>query len=138
MSITRYHVILWPPSVHSGFSHLGSRMSAATANICVAVLALPHLLAEMTTFWMATTIRRPDTANSRAITTIATQADRRLSPTRDTRAAVTSSLSASGSRNAPITVVCCRRRAMSVSYTHLRAHETDSYLVCRLLLEKKK
>src|SRR5665647_1139433 len=24
---------------------------------------------------------------------------------------------------------------MSVSYTHLRAHETDSYLVCRLLLE---
>src|SRR5665647_3840914 len=26
----------------------------------------------------------------------------------------------------------------SLSYTHLRAHETDSYLVCRLLLEKKK
>src|SRR5664279_3911135 len=24
-----------------------------------------------------------------------------------------------------------------VSYTHLRAHETDSYIVCRLLLEKK-
>ena len=28
--------------------------------------------------------------------------------------------------------------ANPVSYTHLRAHETDSYLVCRLLLEKKK
>src|SRR5665647_3891068 len=28
--------------------------------------------------------------------------------------------------------------AYPVSYTHLRAHETDSYLVCRLLLEKKK
>ena len=28
--------------------------------------------------------------------------------------------------------------AGTVSYTHLRAHETDSYLVCRLLLEKKK
>ena len=28
--------------------------------------------------------------------------------------------------------------AIPVSYTHLRAHETDSYLVCRLLLEKKK
>ena len=28
--------------------------------------------------------------------------------------------------------------AYTVSYTHLRAHETDSYLVCRLLLEKKK
>src|SRR5664279_3099989 len=26
--------------------------------------------------------------------------------------------------------------ARAVSYTHLRAHETDSYLVCRLLLEK--
>src|SRR5680860_1544911 len=29
-------------------------------------------------------------------------------------------------------------RLLPVSYTHLRAHETDSYLVCRLLLEKKK
>src|SRR5680860_1888115 len=27
--------------------------------------------------------------------------------------------------------------SQTVSYTHLRAHETDSYLVCRLLLEKK-
>src|SRR5664279_2222739 len=27
---------------------------------------------------------------------------------------------------------------VAVSYTHLRAHETDSYLVCRLLLENKK
>src|SRR5665647_3747184 len=31
---------------------------------------------------------------------------------------------------------CCI--ILPVSYTHLRAHETDSYLVCRLLLEKKK
>src|SRR5665647_3830611 len=30
------------------------------------------------------------------------------------------------------------RAIVTVSYTHLRAHETDSYLVCRLLLEKKK
>src|SRR5665647_2461103 len=29
------------------------------------------------------------------------------------------------------------QRQGTVSYTHLRAHETDSYLVCRLLLEKK-
>src|SRR5680860_634171 len=29
-------------------------------------------------------------------------------------------------------------QVLAVSYTHLRAHETDSYLVCRLLLEKKK
>ena len=27
---------------------------------------------------------------------------------------------------------------VSVSYTHLRAHETKANLVCRLLLEKKK
>ena len=27
---------------------------------------------------------------------------------------------------------------LSVSYTHLRAHETSAHLVCRLLLEKKK
>ncbi|WP_460381702.1 hypothetical protein [Staphylococcus aureus] len=26
---------------------------------------------------------------------------------------------------------------ISVSYTHLRAHETTLHLVCRLLLEKK-
>ena len=31
-----------------------------------------------------------------------------------------------------------RQKLEAVSYTHLRAHETDSYLVCRLLLEKKK
>ena len=29
-------------------------------------------------------------------------------------------------------------RAIPVSYTHLRAHETPEHLVCRLLLEKKK
>ena len=29
-------------------------------------------------------------------------------------------------------------RSKPVSYTHLRAHETLRYLVCRLLLEKKK
>ena len=28
--------------------------------------------------------------------------------------------------------------ARTVSYTHLRAHETEADLVCRLLLEKKK
>src|SRR5680860_1723870 len=33
--------------------------------------------------------------------------------------------------------VCFLRVIIPVSYTHLRAHETDSYLVCRLLLEKK-
>src|SRR5450756_2639225 len=32
----------------------------------------------------------------------------------------------------------CGIRPMTVSYTHLRAHETRHDLVCRLLLEKKK
>ena len=35
----------------------------------------------------------------------------------------------------PIIGVCLG--AQSVSYTHLRAHETEADLVCRLLLEKK-
>src|SRR5680860_1115929 len=35
-------------------------------------------------------------------------------------------------------LVDLKGRRYPVSYTHLRAHETDSYLVCRLLLEKKK
>src|SRR5665647_3787528 len=44
---------------------------------------------------------------------------------------------------APPSLRCASRVAIGlafgpVSYTHLRAHETDSYLVCRLLLEKKK
>ena len=30
-----------------------------------------------------------------------------------------------------------RHSPISVSYTHLRAHETPEHLVCRLLLEKK-
>ena len=35
-------------------------------------------------------------------------------------------------------IVAINEVAFSVSYTHLRAHETRSNLVCRLLLEKKK
>ena len=45
--------------------------------------------------------------------------------------------------NAQIEFSALREAAASyqidaVSYTHLRAHETGAYLVCRLLLEKKK
>src|SRR5665647_3817889 len=56
---------------------------------------------------------------------------RRLVPTRtiDTRSAI-ERLWDAPPRDA--------RLSWPVSYTHLRAHETDSYLVCRLLLEKKK
>src|SRR5680860_1741715 len=53
-----------------------------------------------------------------------------------------------GAADSPLAEVCARARGVhiavargatssrAVSYTHLRAHETDSYLVCRLLLEK--
>ena len=37
-----------------------------------------------------------------------------------------------------ILFTCINWTLLSVSYTHLRAHETRSNLVCRLLLEKKK
>src|SRR5664279_3587634 len=36
--------------------------------------------------------------------------------------------------NVPAPFVCASNPLDAVSYTHLRAHETDSYLVCRLLL----
>ena len=39
---------------------------------------------------------------------------------------------------APLEGVELLSNAAPVSYTHLRAHETRSNLVCRLLLEKKK
>ena len=38
----------------------------------------------------------------------------------------------------PAAVISRSTRGWSVSYTHLRAHETKANLVCRLLLEKKK
>ena len=42
-------------------------------------------------------------------------------------------------KNNKITKFCkSRATAVTVSYTHLRAHETSLHLVCRLLLEKKK
>ena len=37
-----------------------------------------------------------------------------------------------------IAVIDGKSGAETVSYTHLRAHETPEHLVCRLLLEKKK
>src|SRR5665647_3985118 len=39
-------------------------------------------------------------------------------------------------RNFPLIITTILYCITSVSYTHLRAHETASYLVCRLLLEK--
>ena len=52
----------------------GSRMIAKMASIWLAVLTLPHRLAGMTNRSAAATMRSPETANSRAMITIATQA----------------------------------------------------------------
>ena len=41
-----------------------------------------------------------------------------------------------GSFLRPETLKKARRDFEAVSYTHLRAHETEADLVCRLLLEK--
>src|SRR5680860_1896433 len=40
-----------------------------------------------------------------------------------------------GSGKSTIITTASTLWSIPVSYTHLRAHETDSYLVCRLLLE---
>src|SRR5665647_1494204 len=46
------------------------------------------------------------------------------------------STSGTGSEMTPVAVITNVEEGIkAVSYTHLRAHETDSYLVCRLLLE---
>eukprot|EP00658_Telonema_sp_P-2_P035348 TRINITY_DN25725_c0_g1_i2.p1 TRINITY_DN25725_c0_g1~~TRINITY_DN25725_c0_g1_i2.p1 ORF type:complete len:125 (+),score=18.64 TRINITY_DN25725_c0_g1_i2:216-590(+) len=51
-------------------------------------------------------------------------------------------LATSGARQMPFVIalrsMSSRGYGGTVSYTHLRAHETPEHLVCRLLLEKKK
>ena len=71
---------------------------------------------------------------------------RRTLPSRQTWRVLTSSGSSSLSppNRSPCAAASGCRRGLSasspasVSYTHLRAHETPEHLVCRLLLEKKK
>src|SRR5678815_5894852 len=48
-----------------------------------------------------------------------------------------SSPAMAATRSLPPPCASCSRRPRTVSYTHLRAHETPEHLVCRLLLEKK-
>ena len=75
-------------------------------------MTLPRPLAGMTTpCWPAAT-RRPLTANSRATTTMATQASTRSRLTSANSAATISSLSAIGSMTLPNVVTDWRERAM--------------------------
>ena len=84
---------------------------AITAAICSTVLILPSQLAEITMPRSAAIARIMVTANSRAMITIATQASRRSSETRETSAATISSLSAIGSISLPKVVTASRERA---------------------------
>ncbi len=81
------------------------------ATICVTVFTLPHQLAAITTPSLAATIRMPDTMNSRAMIMRATHDGRTCCSTSTSNAAVTSSLSASGSMNFPRVVTSLRLRA---------------------------
>ncbi len=87
-------------------------ISANTAATWSAVFSFPSQLAAITTPWSAATVRRPVTANSRAMITIATHAASRPSETSETSAAMISTLSASGSISFPNVVTSWRRRAM--------------------------
>ena len=86
-------------STHSG--EPSTMISTSTIATWKTVLILPQMLAGMTSPCSIASWRSPVTANSRAMITIATQALRRPSWTRLTSAAVTSSLSASGSISLP-------------------------------------
>ena len=78
------------------------------AATCTIVFALPHQFAEITTPWPVARQRATVTANSRAMMTIATQAGIRSSETSTTSAAMTSSLSATGSMSLPNVVIVPR------------------------------
>ena len=77
----------------------------------VAVFHLPSELAAMTVPLAATTMRRPDTRNSRATTSSSTHEFTRPCSSRKQRATMTTSLSAMGSRNLPKVVTSPLLRA---------------------------
>ncbi len=81
------------------------------ATSCSAVLIFPLSLAEITIPCAAAMLRSPLTARSRPMVTTTTQAGARDSATMNTSTAVTSSLSASGSRNLPSVLTSPRVRA---------------------------
>ena len=80
-----------------------------------AVLYFPSCPAAMTIPSLMAMVRRPVTMNSRAMIAMTTHACTRPRCTSITSAAITISLSASGSRNFPITVTRFRRRATQPS-----------------------
>ena len=96
------------------------------ATSCNAVLILPPSLAAITSPCAEAMLRRPLMARSRAISTTTTQAATRASATMKTSTAVTSSLSASGSRNLPSMLTSPRlARQIAVHEVARRGHQVE-------------
>jgi hypothetical protein len=91
---------------------LCTAINAMTAAIWITVLIFPRIDAGMIAPSCAAATRRLDTANSRAMMTIATQADNRCRLTSAISAAVINILSAIGSITWPNVVIALRERAM--------------------------
>ncbi len=101
-------------------------MITARATFWLKAFALPNRPADMITSSAAATSRSPVTANSRAMMTIAAHAATSPVSTRHTSTAEMRSLSARGSRNAPITVTMPRDRASHPSIESVRQASTNS------------
>ena len=110
----------------ASYCHCGAtfRMTHAIATFWLRVLSLPRLLAGITRSSRTATSRRPVTANSRVMMTMAIHADTSPTSMRQSSAPVTSSLSARGSRNAPATVTSPRERASQPSSESVAAATT--------------
>ena len=91
--------------------YVSCRISVSTATICTAVLSLPPRLAAITTPSLIAIVRSAVTDSSRAAMMITAHAGTWPSSTIMISVASTISLSASGSRNLPSTLVRPMRRA---------------------------
>ena len=90
---------------------LSFTMNSRIAAICSTVLILPYHEAAITVPSAEATMRSPETMNSRAMMTSAIHAGNTCISMSASNAAVTRSLSASGSRNLPNVVTSLRDRA---------------------------
>src|SRR5665647_3796476 len=74
--------------------------------------------------------------NNNNTSTVSTRTRENVSMTTTTNATnVTHGEPMTAAQGQNFTITLRSNPSTAVSYTHLRAHETDSYLVCRLLLE---
>ena len=106
------------------------RLIAAT---CETSFAFPKSLASMMYPSAAAMLRRPEMANSRAMTTIVIHAGTTRTCTSAIRAEDTSSLSAIGSSNVPTVVICAHRGEIAVKQIGESSQQKQAqrqHLVC--------